>query len=241
MKTLCVIPVFNEDNRLINLIDQIKSYEYKNYNLTYIFVNNGSTDQSLNIIKRSNIKYLNLKSNKGVGYALMIGYLYAKKYNFKYLIHLAGNGKMKPSQIEIFMQHLLIKNYDFVTGSRFLDGSSKKNNPIIRIILIKIFSFFLKIFLKKNISDPSCGFRAFDINIFSNFKKEYFKKKELFTYGYEYYSLGKVINSKNISFIEIPVSMDYPKTGKYSKIRPILDWYIIAKFWIKGILSKKKL
>ena len=241
MKTLCVIPVFNEDNRLINLIDQIKSYEYKNYNLTYIFVNNGSTDQSLNIIKRSNIKYLNLKSNKGVGYALMIGYLYAKKYNFKYLIHLAGNGKMKPSQIEVFMQHLLIKNYDFVTGSRFLDGSSKKNNPIIRIILIKTFSFFLKIFLKKNISDPSCGFRAFNINIFSNFKKDYFKNKELFTYGYEYYSLGKVINSKNISFIEIPVSMDYPKTGKYSKIRPILDWYIIAKFWIKGILSKNKL
>ena len=241
MKTLCVIPVFNEDNRLINLIDQIKSYEYKNYNLTYIFVNNGSTDQSLNIIKRSNIKYLNLKSNKGVGYALMIGYLYAKKYNFKYLIHLAGNGKMKPSQIEVFMQHLLIKNYDFVTGSRFLDGSSKKNNPIIRIILIKTFSFFLKIFLKKNISDPSCGFRAFDINIFSNFKKEYFKKKELFTYGYEYYSLGKVINSKDINFIEIPVSMDYPTTGKYSKIRPIIDWYIIAKFWIKGILSKNKL
>ena len=150
MKTLCVIPVFNEDNRLIYLIDQIKSYEYKNYNLTYIFVNNGSTDQSLDIIKKSNIKYLNLKSNKGVGYALMIGYLYAKKYNFKYLIHLAGNGKMKPSQIEMFMQHLLIKNYNFVSGSRFLDGSSKKNNPIIRIILIKIFSFFLKIFLKKN-------------------------------------------------------------------------------------------
>ena len=241
MKTLCVIPVFNEDNRLINLIDQIKSYEYKNYNFTYIFVNNGSTDESLKIIKKSNIKYLNLKSNKGVGYALMIGYLYAKKYNFKYLIHLAGNGKMKPSQIEIFMQHLLIKNYNFVSGSRFLDGSSKKNNPIIRVILIKIFSFFLKIFFNKNISDPSCGFRAFEISIFSNFKKEYFEKKELFTYGYEYYSLGKVINSKNISFIEIPVSMDYPKTGKYSKIRPILDWYIIAKFWIKGILSKNKL
>ena len=241
MKTLCVIPVFNEDNRLINLIDQIKSYEYKNYNLTYIFVNNGSTDQSLNIIKRSNIKYLNLKSNKGVGYALMIGYLYAKKYNFKYLIHLAGNGKMKPSQIELFMQHLLIKNYNFVSGSRFLDGSSKKNNPIIRVILIKIFSFFLKIFFNKNISDPSCGFRAFEISIFSNFKKEYFEKKELFTYGYEYYSLGKVINSKDINFIEIPVSMDYPITGKYSKIRPIIDWYIIAKFWIKGILSKNKL
>jgi len=240
MKTLCVIPVYNEDNRLISLIDQIKNYEYKKYNLTYIFVNNGSTDNSLKIIKDSGIRYLNLKSNKGVGYALMVGFLHAKKYNFQYLIHLAGNGKMKPSQIEMFMNNLIEKSNDFVSGSRFLDGSSRKNNPIIRIMLIKTFSFFLKLIFKKNISDPSCGFRAFDIRIFTNFKKEYFKK-ELFTYGYEYYSYGKVINSKEINFKEIPVSMDYPSSGKYSKIRPILDWYIIAKFWVKGILSKSEL
>ena len=157
MKTLCVIPVYNEDNRLIALIDQIKSYDYKEYNFTYIFINNGSTDKSLKIIKDSKIKYLNVKSNKGVGYALMIGYLYAKKYDFSHIIHLAGNGKMKPSQIGIFLDYLFKKKYNFVSGSRFLDGSSKKNNPLIRLLLIKIFSFFLKIMFKKNISDPSCG------------------------------------------------------------------------------------
>ena len=93
---------------------------------------------------------------------------------------------------------------------------------------------------KKNISDPSCGFRAFETNLFSNFNKEYFRK-ELFTYGYEYYSFGKVINSKKVAFIEIPVSMDYPSTGKYTKIRPIIDWYIMAKFWIKGLMNKNEL
>ena len=240
MKTLCVIPVFNEENKLIALIDQIKSNRYNHYNLTYIFVNNGSTDKSLQIIKDSNFEYLNLKLNKGVGYALMFGYLYAKKYNFDYVIHLAGNGKMKPSQIEIFMYNLLKKKYNFVSGSRFLSGSSKKNNPLIRLILIKIFSFFLKIVFKKDISDPSCGFRAFETNLFSNFKNKYFKK-ELFTYGYEYYSFGKIINSKKVNFKEIPISMDYPSSVDYSKIRPIIDWYIIAKFWIRGLLSKDEL
>ena len=66
MKTLCVIPVYNEYNRLNGLIDQIKSHKYDKYNLTYIFINNGSTDKSLKTIKESNIKYLNPKSNKGV-------------------------------------------------------------------------------------------------------------------------------------------------------------------------------
>ena len=144
MKTLCVIPVYNEDNRLNSLIDQIKNYRYDEFNLTYIFVNNGSIDKSLEIIKNSKIKYLNLKRNKGVGYALMIGYLYAKKYNFKYIVHLAGNGKMKPAQIKLFMNDLINNNFNFISGSRFLEGSSRNNNPLIRIFLIKIFSFFFE-------------------------------------------------------------------------------------------------
>ena len=105
MKTLCVIPVFNEDTKLISLINQIKINEYKNYGLKYIFINNGSTDNSLNIIKKNNIKLLNLKKNMGVGYALILGYLFAKKHNYDYIIHLAGNGKMSPADIDKFMKY----------------------------------------------------------------------------------------------------------------------------------------
>ena len=80
MKTLCVIPVFNEYNKLIKLIDQIKKNKFEIYYFQYLFINNGSTDNSLFLLKKSGIKYLDLKQNKGVGYALMMGFLYAKKY-----------------------------------------------------------------------------------------------------------------------------------------------------------------
>ncbi len=240
MKTLCVIPVFNEYSKLNNLIDQIKKNDHIKYNLQYIFVNNGSTDESLSLIKKSGVKYINLKNNKGVGYALMMGFLYAKKYNFNNLVHLAGNGKMNPAQIDKFLELIIKKDYDFVSGSRFLDGSSKKNNPLIRLILINTFSILLSFIIRKKISDTTCGFRAFKINIFKNFKKNFFKK-EFFTYGYEYFSYGKIIKSNKIKFLEIPVSMDYPSKTNYSKIRPIVDWYIILKYWIKGLIDKNEL
>ena len=240
MKTLCVIPVFNEYSKLNNLIDQIKKNDHIKYNLQYIFVNNGSTDESLSLIKKSGVKYINLKNNKGVGYALMMGFLYAKKYNFNNLVHLAGNGKMNPAQIDKFLELIIKKDYDFVSGSRFLDGSSKKNNPLIRLILIKTFSILLSFIIRKKISDTTCGFRAFKINIFTNFKKNFFKK-EFFTYGYEYFSYGKIIKSNKIKFLEIPVSMDYPSKTNYSKIRPIVDWYIILKYWIKGLIDENEL
>lgn len=240
MKSLCVIPVFNEYNRLNVLIDQIKKNSFVEYKLKYIFINNGSTDNSLELIKKSGIKFLSLKKNKGVGYALMLGFLFAKKYKYDFLIHLAGNGKMKPSQIDRFMSLLFTTNYDFISGSRFLNGSSRENNPLIRIVLIKIYTYFIRIVFKKKITDASCGFRAFRINIFKDFKKKYFKKR-LFTYGYEYYTFGKILNSINVKFKEVPVSMDYPSKTNYSKIKPVFDWYIIVKYWILGLLTKEKL
>ena len=149
MKALCIIPVFNEDSKLIDLINQIKKNPYQNYNLDYIFVNNGSTDTSLNLIKKNQFKFLNLKKNMGVGYALILGYLYAKKYDYNYIVHLAGNGKMDPAYVGNFLRLLDEEGYDFISGSRFLEGSSKKNNPIYRIILIKFFSYFINFFYKK--------------------------------------------------------------------------------------------
>jgi len=59
MKTLCVIPVFNEYDKLIKLIDQIKINKFEVFNLQYIFINNGSTDNSQILLKKSGIKYLN--------------------------------------------------------------------------------------------------------------------------------------------------------------------------------------
>ena len=147
---------------------------------------------------------------------------------------------MDPGQIDRFLNLIIHKKYDFVSGSRFLVGSSRKNNPLIRLILIRSFSIFLNLIFKKNVSDTTCGFRAFKIKIFKNFKKNFFRK-ELFTYGYEYFSYGKILQSKNIKFIETAVSMNYPNEKDYSKIKPILDWYIILKYWIKGLLDKNEL
>ena len=79
------------------------------------------------------------------------------------------------------------------------------------------------------------------LNIFSNFEKRIFQKGTFLLMVMNIIHYGKVVNCSNINFKEVPVSMDYPSTGQYTKIRPILDWYIIAKFWIKGILSKNQL
>ena len=100
--------------------------------------------------------------------------------------------------------------------------------------------WFIYIFLSKKITDSTCGFRAFKTKLLSR-NIDLFDKKEFYSYGYEYYVLGKVINLKDVSFAEIPISMNYPKTGKYSKIRVFIDWYPIIRAYFISFFDKKKL
>ncbi len=239
-KILCVIPVYNEELRLFNLISKIKRSNQKIKGIKFLFVNNGSSDGSLKVLKKNRLHFINLKKNMGVGYALILGLKFALKNNYSIIIHLAGNGKMLPSQIPIFLKQIIYYKNDFVSGSRFLKKKDYETNPIIRIILIKILSFFISKLYKRKITDATCGFRAFKTKLFKKHIK-IFDKKKFYTYGYEYYSIGMVIKSKKIKFLEVPITMKYPKKGSYSKMKPIIDWITIINAWLFAILDKKSL
>ena len=238
MKFICVVPVYNEDKRLQALLEEINYVKKLHTNLDFIIFDNGSNDDSSKIISNFNIKNIKFEKNYGVGYALINGLKYAIENNYDAVIHLAGNGKMKPIEISNFMNKIELDNFDFVNGSRFLPDGIYSTNPIQRIILIKILSKIISIIYKKKITDATCGYRAFKVNIFKELIK-FVDKKEFYTYKYEYYSIGKILIDKNIKFTEIPVTMDYTKKN-YSKIKPVIDWWPIIFGWLQAFFDGKK-
>ena len=71
-----VIPCFNEEKNLKVLINSIKSILKKNKSVQFILVNNGSIDNTKNIInsiKNKNILKINIKNNIGYGHGIMAG------------------------------------------------------------------------------------------------------------------------------------------------------------------------
>ena len=239
MKFLCIVPIYNEESKLKELIDKIKFSKKKLSDIDFLLINNGSSDNSPKIIKSSGLNFINLDKNYGVGYALIYGLKYSINNKYNYLIHLAGNGKMFPEEIELFKKKIQNENYNFVNGSRFLPNGNFKSNPILRVIMIKILTLFISLIYWRKITDATCGFRAFDVNLFKNNVK-IFDKKKFYTYGYEYYSFGKVLLNKKIRFAEVPVTMNYSKKN-YSKIRPIIDWLPLINGWIEALVDGKKI
>ncbi len=229
-KNLCIIPIWNEKVHLIKLLKNIQKFKSR-YNLDYLFINNGSTDSSEKIVRNFNYQLHSFKKNKGIGYALLWGYIYAIKKNYNVVLHLAGNNKMKPNEIDRFLDKIYLNNFDFVNGSRYLIGSKNVNVPFVRNFFISSYSIIINFLYRSNITDTTCGFRAFKVKKFIKMTK-ILNFKNYFTYGYEYSFYGLVLkNKKKFKFTEVPVSMIYNKEVKHSKIK-LKDWFTILFYWL---------
>ena len=64
MKIICVVPVYNEQNRLPKFSKKIKKYK-KKQKIDFIFFNNGSTDKSRSILVKENQKFIEKKKKHG--------------------------------------------------------------------------------------------------------------------------------------------------------------------------------
>ena len=226
--------------RLNDLLNDINIYQESNkLKIDFLLINNGSSDKSLEIIKSHKFNFISLKRNKGIGYSLLLGLRLAKKNKYQILVHMAGNNKMSPFDIDNVLHPILNSDVDYVSGTRFCNRDNHLNNPLFRKISIKLLSILFTFIFKKKITDATCGFRAFKINkVFEYFL--FFNKKKFYTYGYEYYSYGKVLWSKNLNSCEANVKMNYPKKGKHTKIRPVIDWIPIILGYLMARYDNKK-
>ena len=87
-KLAVIIPFYNEEENILNIINEWSTIINKNQ-MDLILINDGSTDKSLNLLKKNKIKYNNLilinKKNEGHGSAIIKGYSFAAKKNYKFV------------------------------------------------------------------------------------------------------------------------------------------------------------
>ena len=128
IKSLSVIfPLYNEQHRLSKLFSEIKKQKYfKKRNIEFIFVNDGSNDKSLQMIKdfksknkkKINIKLISYNENKGKGFAIKKGIFLAKK---NWILTMDIDLSVKFNQIQIWKnKKYFTKDTNVYFGSRLL-------------------------------------------------------------------------------------------------------------------------
>jgi dolichyl-phosphate beta-glucosyltransferase len=185
MKTISfIIPVYNEEKRFYKTQEALMKLRMpKGLSLEeIIFVDDGSTDKTvkairyfIHIMKKYNIqkgtKYrvIKYKQNQGKGYAIRRGMLAARS---DYALFFDADMSTPLKELEHFMP-VFDENIDVIVGTR-----KHKNSKIIRrqsAIRAKLgqgFTLLTGTILNMNLTDYTCGFKAFSkharLNIFAN-------------------------------------------------------------------------
>lgn len=226
MKTLLIIPAYNEEKNIENTIKKI--LDLHNPDIDYIIINDGSTDNTLEILKNNHFNYLNLPANLGIGGAVQTGYKYALYNNYDIAIQFDGDGQHNVEYISQLIQQIEAGN-DLVIGSRFLDNLTGFKSTKTRRVGIKLLSNLIKLCTGKKITDPTSGFRACNKKIIELFSMNY-------PYDYpEPDTIVKVIK-KGFNVKEIPVIMNEREQGK-SSINMLKSVYYMIKVSLSIIIS----
>lgn len=204
MKVLAIVPCYNEEKNIEKTVNELIKNNYD-----YVIINDGSKDNSLEIIKKNNFNYINLNNNLGIGAAVQTGYKYAYEHDYDIAIQFDGDNQHDVNYISHIIKPIKQNKADMVIGSRFIGNESEFKSTKIRRLGISLLSFLLKVFTGKNIKDMTSGFRAVNKKIIKIFAESYPQE-----YPEPVTNLG--IAKQKLVIEEIPVKMKKREHGKSS-------------------------
>lgn len=157
-KTLLIIPAYNEEDSIKEVIRELKEFQTSNKDVDFIVVNDGSTDRTVEICRSEKVKLIDLPINLGLTGAFETGMKYAQMKSYDIAIQFDADGQHSSESIPLLITEVNSGN-DIVIGSRFVE---KKKNFSLRMIGSYFISFAIKITTGKKIEDPTSGLRAFN-------------------------------------------------------------------------------
>ena len=155
MKTLVVIPAYNE---ALNIEKAVHDLEVNAPDVDYVVVNDGSKDNTLEVLKKNHFNYIDGFCNLGLFGAVQTGFKLALKEDYDVVIQFDGDGQHSAKYIEPLVKEIENGN-SIVIGSRFVD---EKKPFTARMIGSRFIAGAIKLVTGKTITDPTSGFRAYD-------------------------------------------------------------------------------
>jgi len=225
MNISVIIPVYNEEENIPLLYEElIQVLENIGSDYEVIFVDDGSTDSSLEILKEikernPRVKILSLERNTGLSSALKAG---IDKASGEVIITMDGDLQNDPRDIPKLLNYIQ-KGYDVASGWR-----RYRKDPFLKRVSSIIANYIRNKLTSENINDSSCMLKVY--------KSEYLKKIKFYRGWHRF--LPTLLKMEGARVIEVEVT-HRPRTHGQSKygiknrlIKPFIDTLVVA--WLKN-------
>ena len=228
-----VIPLYNEDESLPELYDWIERVmSANNFSFEVIFVNDGSTDRSWEVInelaaRSEHVKGIKFRRNYGKSPALYCGF---KEAQGDVVITMDADLQDSPDEIPELYKMIMEEKYDLVSGYK---QNRSQGDPLSKTIPTKLFNATTrKVSGIKNLHDFNCGLKAY--------RKEVVKNIEVFGEMHRFIPYL----AKNAGFGKIGEKPVHHQKRKYGVSKFGLDRFVhgfldLMSLWFLGTFGKK--
>lgn len=225
-RVLCILPAYNETGKIGQVVRKVQAVGQV---AEIIVVDDCSNDSTSEEAHGAGARVIRHERNLGVGAAIRSGLQYGKDNGFDIAVIMSGDDQHEPLELAQVLGPLRSGQAQFVQGSRRLKGGKTVNGPLFREITTRLFSLIFTILTFRRITDGTNGFRAFFLSILDHpgidLDQDWLNRYEL-----EPYLLYKAVCTREITVVEAPITIYYRgETRQYSKMRPIRDWWRLAR------------
>ncbi|MBI5102227.1 MAG: glycosyltransferase family 2 protein [Nitrospirae bacterium] len=156
MKTLVIIPAFNEELSIEGVIDDVREHLPA---ADIIVIDDGSGDSTAALARGKGAPVISLSYNLGIGAAMQTGYKYANARGYDIAFQFDADGQHRGDQFSALLGPLLSGEADICLGSRFREKGMYEAE-FARFIGIRILSGTISLLMGQKVTDPTSGFRG---------------------------------------------------------------------------------
>lgn len=222
-----VVPVYNEEGNVEKLHEEIKAVcQKENYEYEIIFVDDGSSDRTVEIAKKLKpLKLICMRRNFGQTAAMDAG---IKAASYDYIVTMDGDRQNDPADIPHMIEYLEENNLDVVSGWR-----KHRKDTIMKKFTSRGANLLRGIIVKDNIHDSGCSLKVY--------RRECFEGVNL--YGEMHRFIPALLKIKGFSVGEVVVN-HRPRTEgvtKYNWKRTFKGFVDMISVWFWNKYSTRPL
>jgi glycosyltransferase involved in cell wall biosynthesis len=192
-KSLVIIPAFNEEKTIAEVIRDVRSHEFSHI----VVIDDGSTDSTAMEAKMAGAIVLSRTINRGMGAATQRGIEYGLNHGFQYFLTIDADKQHSGKDLLSLLS--VLDDHDCVIGSRFL---GKNKIPFFRRFANKMANVVTGVFFGVWVTDSQSGLRGFTRDV----ANELHFSSDGFEYATEFLS---EVHEMGYSIFEIPIFVCY--------------------------------
>ena len=184
MSNLVIVPTYNEQENISNLIKAISSLPVS---FDILIIDDNSPDGTAATVKGMmpsfpNLHLLERPGKMGLGRAYIAGFEWALQRDYKYIFEMDADFSHNPDDLVRLWDACENKGADLAIGSRYISGVNVVNWPMGRVLMSYIASMYVRLVTGMKIMDTTAGFKCYRREVLQNINPGHIK---LIGYGFQ--------------------------------------------------------